>query len=306
MIPPGRWTRLFFALPAIAAAQPAQPAFVPVEEKAALASPAIDETSGIAISPVNPAFMWLINDSGGTTDLFLAGDDGSDRGKIMLTGARNIDWEDLSAFVWQGKSYLLVADTGDNNATRPFCTLHIVREPELPAAGDRLAGTTAAAWKIDFRYEGGPRDCEAVAVDAAAGKIILISKRTKPPEIHELPLRPAKDAGVLVATPVGHTRTKAPRKSLIPYRDQPTGLDLSADGRLAAVVTYYGVFLFPRRPGESWADAFSREPVGLGPHRLGQAESVAFTQDAATLFVVPEGRGAPILRLRKSAAAPAD
>lgn len=34
----------------------------------------------------------------------------------------------------------------------------------------------------------GPRDCEAVAVDAATGQVLLISKSAFPPELFSLPL----------------------------------------------------------------------------------------------------------------------
>jgi hypothetical protein len=75
-----------------------------------LKSPAITEASGIAVSPSNPDFLWIINDSGGTADIHLVGTDGSDRGKLGLKDTKNIDWEDIASFKLDGKSYLLVAD----------------------------------------------------------------------------------------------------------------------------------------------------------------------------------------------------
>ena len=272
--------------------------YLPDPERPKIQSPAITEASGLAISPVNPDFMWIINDSGGTADLHLAGTDGTDRGKVTLKGCKNTDWEDLASFELDGASYLLVADTGDNQARRETCTFHILREPKLPAAGKNLSGEVAPVWQIHFRYAGGPRDCESVAVDARAGKILLISKRTDPPEVHELPLRAPGKKGVATALPIGRTVVKAPGGSLLPYSSQPTGLDIREDGLLAAVITYHGVFLFSRSPAESWAEAFGGKPVALPPHRLGQAESVAFARDGKTIFAVPEGRHAPILRYR--------
>jgi hypothetical protein len=270
--------------------------FIPVAERAKIQSPAIKEASGLAISPTNPGFMWVINDSGGTPDLHLVGSDGADRGKVTLMGVENVDWEDLASFTLDGKPYLLVADTGDNNAKREFRAFHIIREPALPAAGKNLIGTTTSAWQVRFRYEGGPRDCESVAVDAKAGKILFISKRTDPPEVYELPLRAPAKKSVLTARPVGRTSVKSPGGDLFAFSNQPTGLDISADGSLAAVVTYYGVFLFHRAPAESWAEAFSKKPVALPPHRLGQAESVAFSKDGKTIFAISEGRASPIAR----------
>ncbi len=279
---------------ATAAISPA--GFLPVAERPKIQSPAIKEASGLAISPTDAAFMWVINDSGAAPELHLAGTDGTDRGKVTLKGVKNIDWEDLASFTLDGKPYLLVADTGDNNAKRETRSFHIIREPALPAAGKNLDGTATPAWQIQFCYEGGPRDCESVAVDAKAGKILFISKRTNPPEVYELPLRTPAKKGILTARLLGHTSVKSPGGNLLAFSNQPTGLDITPDGLLAAVVTYYGVFLFPRTPAESWAEAFSKKPVVLPPHLLGQAESVAFSNDGKTVFAISEGRASPIAR----------
>lgn len=273
--------------------------FVPIDEKRQIQSPAITEASGIAISPADPAFMWVINDSGASPEIHLIHTDGSSRGRLKVEGVKNIDWEDLAAFSRDGQNYLLVADTGDNASKRESCTLHILREPALPPAGGNLDSTALPAGRIDFCYEGGPRDCESVAVDARAGKVILVSKRTNPPEVYELPLGAPGVKGIQLARKIGTTAVKSPMDSLIPFRDQPTGLDISADRSLAAIVTYYGVFLFPRGNRESWADAFAKPPVALPPHLLGQAEAVAFSKDGKTIYAVSEGKSAPIRRYQR-------
>ncbi len=264
------------------------------EEKHVIQSPAINEASGLAVSPKNDHFLWTHNDSGGTPDLHLLTTDGKDRGKVTVTNAANIDWEDMASFTLDGKSYLLIADTGDNNAVRPVRTIHILLEPALPADGEKLSGSVTAAWHIDFTYEGGPRDCESVAVDAVAEKIILISKRTKPPEIYEMPLRAPKTSAPLILKKNGVTVVNSPAGNSLPFANQPTGLDISDDRTLAAVVTYYGVFLFPRKPEESWTEAFSHNPQPLPPHTLPQAESIAFSKDGKRIYVVSEGKNSPI------------
>lgn len=264
------------------------------DQKHHIQSPAINEASGLAVSPQNDNFLWTLNDSGGTPEIHLLNTDGADRGKVRISNTNNIDWEDIASFTLDGKSYLLIADTGDNNAVRKTCTLHILREPQLPADGEKIDGTVAADWHIDFTYEGGPRDCESVAVDAAKEKIILISKRTKPPEVYELPLRAPEKRGVLVTSKIGLMAVDSPAGTLVPFGNQPVSLDLSEDRSAAAVVTYYGLFLFPRKPDETWAGALSHKPTSLGPHGLAQAESVAFSKDGKCIYVVSEGVGSPI------------
>jgi DNA-binding beta-propeller fold protein YncE len=135
-------------------------------------------------------------------------------------------------------------------------------------------------------------------VDSKGDKVILISKRTHPPEVYELPLGPPTKAGIQTAKMIGKTMVKSV-DSIIPFRDQPVGLDITTDNSLAAVVTYYGVFLFPRQADESWATAFSRVPTSLHPHHLGQAESIAFSKDGKTIYVVSEGKNSPIKRYKR-------
>jgi hypothetical protein len=285
-----------------AAEQP--PAFIRIKPDATLQSPAVTEASGLAASPTATDALWLVNDSGSPAVLHLAGTDGSDRGTLTLEGVRNSDWEDLASFTLDGKPYLLGADTGDHGSTRPECQLHIVAEPALPAAGRKLAGTASPAWTIRFRYEDGPRDCESVAVDEKAGKILLISKRTTPPMIYELPLKPVgKDQ--LTAKKIGTIPIPFPAGNPpVPFAAQPTGLDLSADGRGAVVVTYLGIFVFPRDAAESWPEAFAKAPLELGPHLLRQAESVAFSRDGSLVHAVSEGARSPLVTFRRNAAKP--
>ncbi len=265
----------------------------------ALRSPRVTEASGMTFSRRDPGKLWIINDSGCSAELHLTHIDGSDLGHVTVTGARNVDWEDLASYEIDGRPWLLIADTGDNDAKRPERSLLLLEEPALPADGTPVTGGVAVAREIRFRYQGGPRDCEAVAVDVPKRRILLVSKRTQPPELHELPLDPDPSQPVLTTRRLGTLRTESPGGGLIPIRDQPTGLDISADQSLAAIVTYYSVFLFPRKPHESWEDAFARKPIVLAPHQTAQAESIAVSRDGGSIVVVSEGRNPPLVRYRR-------
>jgi len=250
------------------------------------------EASGLAASQRDRSFFWAINDSGAAGNLHLMDDLGGAHGTLGVSGVPNVDWEDLDSFVLDGVPYLLVADTGDNAAFRSSCSIHIVPEPDIRSG--RIAGAVAPAWTIRFRYEDGPRDCESVAASVRDEKILLLSKRTWPPVLYELPLRPSGAGRVLVARRIGPVNL--PRAGVLagPYASQPTGLALSPDGKSAAVLTYARVFVFHRADGESWAEAFAKEPVVLPAHRLEQAEGLAFSRDGRRIYVVSEGKLAPI------------
>lgn len=252
-------------------------------------SDAVDEASGLAVSPKDGNFLWVINDSGGTTDLHLMGLKGEDRGKVRVEGVQNRDWEDLSSFTLDGTGYLLIADTGDNQSKHDSSTLLILKEPPLPEAGKSLESSASVMRSIQFQFEGGATDCESVAVDAAGGNILLLSKRSRPPVVYELPLAPSA-AGLQIAKRIGTMEVESPVGASIPFSNQPTALDISPDRSKAAVVTYYGAFIFSRAKDERWSEAFARKPLALGPHGLPQAESIAFSSDGSSLLVVSEGK----------------
>lgn len=276
----------------------AEPSFQRIEGKPeTLRSPAIHEASGLACSPTDPSFLWIINDSGGTNKIHLTNTDGSLRGSVSIEGAVNKDWEDLASFSFRGKPHLLIADTGDNAAQRGSYTLYIVREPALPTDGKSLAGAIPLAWKRIFTLPGGvSADIESVAVDEKAGEILILTKRIKPAILFSIPLSPQITA--TIAEQVSKVIIKAPALPLVPFRNQPTGLDLASDSSTAAVITYYGIFLFHKKESETWQQAFSKRPESLGAHSLTQAESVAFSRDGKNLFAISEGVNSPIIHWR--------
>lgn len=260
-----------------------------------LGSPAATETSGIAVSNRSPDRFWLLNDSGCPAELLLISADGADRGRLSVTGVTNRDWEDLTSFRANGKPYLLIADTGDNESRYPNCRIHVIPEPPLPNGNARLDAAAAPEWSIEFRYEDGPRDCESVAVDTAENRILLLSKRTDPPTLYQIPLRPAKGTEV-IARPIGTTSVKPPRGfPTHPFGSQPTGMAISPDGSVAAVATYLSVFVFPRAKGESWPQAFAKPATILVPHGLPQAEAITFSADGRSIIVASEGAKTPLV-----------
>ncbi len=268
------------------------PAFALSPHRPPLRLGASKESSGLAPSRRKKGFFWIANDSGNGPDLYLVNAAGSYEGTLHVNKARNTDWEDLDSFTLDGRPFLLIADTGDNRAHRDVCTLLIVPEPPFPVKGQILE--VPPAWTIRFRYEDSPRDCEAVAVDPVEKKVLLLSKRTNPPGLYELPLLPKPGGGIQVAKKTGCTWVERPLTALAqPYGNQVTGLALNPDRTLAAVLTYHGVFLFHRKKGESWAAALAGKPERLAPHRLEQAEAIAFSNDGHSILVLSEGANSP-------------
>ena len=84
-------------------------------------------------------------------------------------------------------------------------------------------------------------------------------KRTQPPALYSLPLRPRSDGPVPETKQVAHLngipQPDAEQKLLpVPtgrFRALPTAMDIAPDRQCAAVLTYGDVLLFVRQPGET-------------------------------------------------------
>lgn len=262
-----------------------------------LLDPQLSEISGLAASARHRDVLWLHND-GGNGRLFAVSTGGRRLATFRIDGVTRTDWEDMAAFELDGRRYLLVADTGDNGGLRHTLQLHVIEEPaELQNA--RLT----PAWSIVFRWPDGPRDCEAVAVDAARGQILLVSKKRSPAELFALPLRPRR-SGVLTATAVG-TLAGMPEPDAEHLRQSPrarldshvTAAAVSPDGGTLAVMTYRYLLRYPRQPRERWVSAVSRTPqVSLLPW-LPQAEALDFSADGESLYATGEFIPAPLYRI---------
>lgn len=273
-----------------------------------LESDGLVEASGLARSQRSPELLWSMNDGGSKPRLYAFDGSGFHRGRITLEDVKNDDWEDLASFTVDGTPYLLVADTGDNDAKRDAVSLHVVLEPDL-AEDDKVR--FEPAWSIDFRYPDGPRDVEAVAIDPASERVLLLSKREWPPVLFEVPLFPPTD-GTIVAERLGPIEslpapTRQDREHAVFTKEwhwQPTGMDLSPDGRLAVILTYRGVYLYRVEPGASLYESLSGQAYGFGLGNFRGAESVAFSADGDAIYVTLEGRHAPLLRIDINGALP--
>ncbi|MFN3702316.1 hypothetical protein [Thermomonas sp.] len=259
----------------------------------------LDEISGLAASRVHDDVLWVHNDSGNPARLYAI----SRRGRLLarydIRGARNIDWEDLASFSQGRHHYLLLADTGDNGGQRRDFALHVFEEPAV-----LMDGTLAPVRTIRARWPDGPRDCEAVAVDAAAGQVLLVSKKRMPPELFTLPLNAppglvveARRVGRLSGVPQVGAELRRKDPKLASLFAQVTAADISPDRRTLAVLTYGSVLFYRREEGQGWADAVAHAPETHDIPLIPQAEALGWSAGGAGLYATGESRPAPLFYL---------
>jgi len=257
----------------------------------------LNEASGIQAG-ANDA-LFLHNDDG--TLLFVADTSGPVLASLSVAGAKSRDWEDLTRVPGPDGPLLVIGDFGDNRQVRKRVSLYFLAEP---APGDAVA-EVQVRHRLRFSYPDGPRDVESMAYDPDSGQILLLSKRDQPPRLYALPLDLALwqhelEAEFLGEVPGFRPPTRAdilrnPRRGL--WVSQPTGMDISPDGRMAAVITYRSLYLFRREASESWAEAFGRAPEEFAGPPGTHDEAVGFSLDGRSIFVTAEGRPAPLFRL---------
>ena len=265
-----------------------------------LLDPQLDEISGLAASRRHPGTLWLHDDGGNPARLFAVSTRGLRRATYRVEGVNKTDWEDIAAFRLNGRDYLLLADTGDNGGLRRTLQLHVVEEPRTLENG-RLT----PAWSIAFRWPDGARDCEAVAVDARRGQVLLVSKKREPPELFALPLRPsgknvltARPLGGLAGVPQPSADDLRQRPQRARYDGQVTAADVSPDGRTLAVMTYRYLLFYPAVRGQGWGRAVARQPDVRTLPWLPQAEAMGWAVDGRSVYTSGEFVPAPLYRVR--------
>ena len=138
----------------------------------AITATQVPEISGLANSQLLPGHFWAINDSGNSAEVYRI-DANLNLVQTVRLSLSNRDWEDMAAFSDQGTAWLVIAETGDNLLRHSQYALHFFQEKHLLTHTD---GLISADKSIHFRFENGPQNCEAMAIDVQSRKILLISK----------------------------------------------------------------------------------------------------------------------------------
>ena len=268
--------------------------------------PDLTESSAAVMSAVQPGIWFTINDSGHEPVLFAVDTTGAARGRWLVQGARNSDWEsmaygpcgadsDSTAHVGDGCIY--IGDTGDNDARYATRAIYRIHEPliagNMNASHDR--GTAAAA-RLTYRYVDGPHDVEAmyVAPDAAMYLITKSSRAAGQPLPRAVVFRLAPEGwsgrGVQQAEIVDSL-------SIVPgsaFARFITDAALSPDAKHLAVRTYTQVYVFATDSVTGLVRAGSSPAIcDIAKLQEAQGEGITWAGNTGRLLLTSEGRGGP-------------
>ncbi len=231
------------------------------------------EISGITASKDHPERLYIHNDSGGENAVFIMSTEGEELGKVVLEGIKNRDWEDIALGPGpKKKSYVYVAEIGDNIAQHEEIMIYRFPEP-------KKTESSVKAEQASFINPNGPMDAEAIFVDPISERLYLISKRDSVNTLFEMPMSAFKSGKTEELSELGKfdfTSTVA--------------ADISQDGKQILVKTYFAIYHWDRKEGESVEETLARKPKQLIYTPEPQGEAVAFQKDGMGYYTLSEER----------------
>lgn len=146
-----------------------------------MGDPRITESSGLALSRAHPHTVWTANDSGDSARVFAVD---TRTGKTSGVHTFDAPVRDVEALAITPQGRMLVADIGDNTASRDLVRIFWFDEPAL--------GTTSGTWASwEVVYPDGPHDAESIAVNPRTGRVYVVTKGTDG-AVYALPPEPSR------------------------------------------------------------------------------------------------------------------
>lgn len=253
---------------------------------------AMGEVSGIAASGINPKIFYVHNDSGDSNRFFVINADGALRNTIVYDIDSNkprrvYDCEDIAvgAGPKKGKSYIYIADIGDNAFARPAVIIYRIEEQAALING---TNKTAKAYPIYLKYPDGPKDAETLMIDPLEKLFYIVTKRGDAVGVYTAPLK-ARVADTTVLT----KRSTLTFSGIKPLK-WITGGDISKDGKHIILKSYQEVYYWERKNNESVWQSMQRKPVNPNYKEEKLGEAIGFAPDGNGYYTTSEGVFAPI------------
>jgi hypothetical protein len=231
------------------------------------------EASGLAASINNPGMLWTINDSGNPAEVYLLDTTAQVKMTCRLVGAENRDWEDivLGPGPDSTKSYIYVADIGDNRAIYPTKILYRFEEPTFTNASVDITVFDTLYLKLDD----GVRDTEAIMIDPLQKGMYLLSKREDSVHFYK------------VNYPYGGDTLNARYRVTLPYHNI-NAAEISPDGTEVVIKDYDNIYYWKRPDGGPISKLLQTPPLKLNYKKENQGESITFARNGSGFYTLSE------------------
>jgi hypothetical protein len=233
----------------------------------------LSEASGLAASISNPGLLWTLNDSGNPAEVFLIDTTAQIKMACRLANIKNRDWEDV--VIGPGpdstKSYLYVADIGDNAAVYPTKILYRFEEPVFTNATIEITDFDTLYVKLDD----GIRDTEAIMIDPLQKGMYLLSKREDSVHFYK------------VNYPYEGDTLNARYRVKLPYHNI-NAAEISPDGTEVVIKDYDKIYYWKRPDGGPISKLLQTPPVVLNYKPEQQGESITFSRRGSGFYTLSE------------------
>jgi hypothetical protein len=251
-----------------------------------LSDRAMSETSGIASSCIFKDMFYVHNDSGDESRFFMISSDGKLH-RILKYDSSPDDCEDVAVGPGpiKGKSYVYLADIGDNSSNRDAITIYRFEEKKTWLK-DSIINLTSQ--KLHLQYPDGPKDAETLMIDPVDKLFYIVTKRKDTVRIYTSPLA-HKTNDTLTLT----FRGKLFFEGTKPFKWITSG-DISKDGDKALLKSYDKVYYWKRKGEEHLWQTLQKKPKILTYQAEKMGEAIGFAADGKNYYTVSEGVYAPI------------
>ncbi len=250
----------------------------------------VNESSGLARRygpPGSPPTFWTHNDGGGRPTLYGIIETGVLIDSLLLPGAQNVDWEDLTQ---QDSTRLFIADMGNNaNVRRDLGVYELLVQhrgtgnAEFSPTNPRVLRGSVLNLSFSDQTAFPPKrrnfDCEAVFYKNDS--LFLLSKNRSGHQVrlYGMPATPG-------------SRVLVPLDSVF-IKSMVTGAAISPNGQTLAVLTYGKILFFDLRgPGPVRLN----RPTGCLRVPRAQTEALVYINDTDLLMTNEQGRIYRLLR----------
>lgn len=237
----------------------------------------LSEISGITPYSFEKGFFWVHNDSGDKANIYLIDSLASLQVTVRLEGINAVDCEDIARVIIDGKSYLLLADIGNNSNNREVLHIYMLPEPKVDFKSKEVNIEADRIKTIAIKYADKRRDAEAIFVDQQQQEVYIVSKRDFKSTVFSFPIASIDNNELIILEP----------KLTLPF-NFVTSADMSLDGRNIVIKNLTNVYMWERDLLEpilkTLAKPYRQIPYEIEP----QGEAICFDVNRRYFYTISE------------------
>ncbi|MCB1024614.1 MAG: hypothetical protein KDB79_09500 [Acidobacteria bacterium] len=263
-----------------------------------ITSKEIDESSGIVQSRCSKGVFWTHNDSGNPGFIFALNEKGEKLGTWKVSGAKNVDWEDIAtAKDGKGNCQLYIGDIGNNSRTRGELTIYRLNEPVVSDSDSSSSSSrpllTEKAVSINVEYPDFRHNAESILVHPKTLDIYLLTKRISGAAgIYKLSQKDLKEKNILEK--IGDLSVPALPNGLL------TGGEISPDGTRVILCDYYnGYELELPKNSRNFDEIWKQDPSVIELGKREQGEDICYSVDMRSIYATSEKQNSPLIRVSR-------